>query len=155
MGDGSLFRLVFMAALICACTVIPARGSASPVSVEYVGTDRIGRFLAHELTEEIAGSPALSVGKADAEGWKLVLLTTGNGRSAFYSVVLVRKRFEDVFDQYVIAFNGICSAASLNSCAREILAQVSDPIDRFERNWRELSLPGKTEGPEDAPEGSG
>jgi hypothetical protein len=146
MGNGRFFRLVFVAALACSWVVSPGRGSASPVSVEHIGADRIGRILSHEVAEEIAGSAFLSIAAADADGWKLVLLTTEKGRGAFYSVVLVRKRFEDVFDQYVIAFNGTCDAAKLSSCAREIVERVRDPIDRFEQNWRELSLPEETDG---------
>jgi hypothetical protein len=155
MGDGRLFRLVLAAALVCSFAVSPGRGSASPVSVEHVGADRIGRVLSHEVAEEIASSAFLSIAAADADGWKLVLLTMENGRSAFYSVVLVRKRFEDVFDQYVIAFNGTCDAAKLRYCAREIVEQVRDPIDRFEQNWRELSLPEEKDGSQETSGSSG
>lgn len=155
MGDWSLLRLTFAAALSCAFALASARGEANPISVEYLGGDRIGTFLAHEVTEEIAGSAALSVGQADEDGWKLVLLTTESGRVAFYSVILVRKRFAEVFDQYVVAFNGFCSATRLRYCAREIVGRVKDPIDQFERNWRELTLPENTAAPEEASEKAG
>lgn len=115
--------------------------SASPISVQQIGVDRFGKFLAHEVSEEISVNPALRVGEETEDGWKLVILTSGGDEATFFSVVLVRKRFEEIFDQYVFAFNGICAAQRLRFCAREIVANVQEPIAQFETDWRDLSEP--------------
>lgn len=124
--------------------LLHAPASAEKVSIEHSGLDHVGKFLAHEVTEEIARSPILQVGEPDEDGWKLVLLTLAADDASIYSVVLVRKNFDSIFDQYVLAFNGICAIARLEHCAREIVDRVREPISQFDSNWREFSEPETT-----------
>lgn len=118
--------------------------SAEKVSIEHYGLDRVGKFLAHEVTEEIARSPILQVSEQNEDGWKLVLLTLEADDASIYSVVLVRKNFDTIFDQYVLAFNGVCAIGRLGHCAREIVDKVQEPINQFDSNWREFAEPEST-----------
>ncbi len=68
-------------------------------------------------------------------------MTMASDNATSYSVVLVRKRFDEVFDQFVVAFNGNCPLANLGLCAQEIVEHVRDPISQFESNWREPAAP--------------
>lgn len=115
--------------------------SSAPISVQHVGTSPIGKFLTHEVTKEIAANQELHVGGDAEDGWKIVLLTSDGQGTTFYSVVLVRKQFEAVFDQYVFSFQGICPAERLQLCAREIVGKVREPISQFEADWEEMSTP--------------
>jgi hypothetical protein len=119
---------------------IPA-SSEAPLSVQHVEVSRLGRFLAHEVTEEISASRGLRVSEDGEDGWKLVLLTSDRDEITFYSAILIRKQFDDVFDQYVIAFQGTCAVVALQSCARDIVQRVQEPIAEFESSWEELSEP--------------
>jgi len=121
--------------------------SSAPISIQQIGVDRVGKFLAREVSEEISVNPALRVGGDAEEGWKLVILTSESDEATFYSVVLVRKRFEEIFDQYVFAFNGICAVERLRYCAREIVGNIREPIAQFETDWRDLSQPDDEVGP--------
>jgi len=123
--------------------------SAAPISVQQIGVDRFGKFLAHEVSKEVSINPELGLAEETDDGWKIILLTTGGESATFFSVVLVRKRFEEIFDQYVIAFNGVCAADKLQSCAREIVANVQEPISQFENDWHDLTEPGNGVGPTD------
>ena len=115
--------------------------SSSPISVQHIGAGELGKFLAHHLNEEIGANPELHLSDNADEGWKVVLLTSEGEGATFYSVVLVRKQFDQVFDQYVFAFQGVCSAERLQACAREIVEKVEEPIAQFETDWRDLSQP--------------
>lgn len=115
--------------------------SSSPISVQHIGAGQIGRFLTHHLNEEIGANPELHLSDDADEGWKVVLLTSEGEGSTFYSAVLVRKQFDQVFDQYVFAFQGVCAVARLQNCAREIVAKLKEPIAQFETDWRDLSEP--------------
>lgn len=127
--------------LIASLAIPRSPASSSPISVQHIGISQIGKFLAHHLTEEIAANPALHLTDDAEEGWKVVLLTSEGEGATFYSVVLVRKQFDQVFDQYVFAFQGVCAVAALQNCAREIVAKVEEPIAQFETDWRDLSEP--------------
>lgn len=127
--------------LIASLAIPWSPASSSPISVQHIGGGNVGKFLAHHLTEEIAVNPALNLSDDAEEGWKVVLLTSEVEDAAFYSVVLVRKQFDQVFDQYVFAFQGVCSVERLQNCAREIVAKAEEPIAQFETNWRDLSEP--------------
>lgn len=115
--------------------------SSSPISVQQIGSGQLGKFLAHHLNEEIGANSDLHLSDNADEGWKVVLLTSEGGGSTFYSAVLVRKQFDQVFDQYVFAFQGVCALTRLENCAREIVAKVKEPITQFETDWRDLSEP--------------
>jgi hypothetical protein len=115
--------------------------SSAPISVEHIGTNKIGKFLASEVTEQISASQSLRVGEDAADGWKLVLLTSDGEGATFYSVVVVRKQAEQVFDQYVLVFHGICAVDRLEHCAGEIVRKAQEPITQFEAEWREMSGP--------------
>jgi hypothetical protein len=125
--------------LIGALGIARAPASSAPISLQHIGANKVGKFLAHEVTEEISANQVLRLGQDADDGWKLVLLTSDAENATFYSVVLVRKQFDDVFDQYVFAFQGMCAAEQLRSCARDIVGRVQEPIAQFESDWRDLS----------------
>lgn len=125
--------------LIASLAIPQSPASSSPISVQHMGASQVGKFLAHHLTEEIAANPVLHLTDDAEEGWKVVLLTSEGEGATFYSVVLVRKQFDQVFDQYVSAFQGVCAVTRLQNCAREIVAKVEEPIAQFETDWPELS----------------
>jgi hypothetical protein len=127
--------------LIAAIGIARVPASSAPVSLQHIGDSKAGTSLASAVTEEISATQILRVGQDADEGWKLVLLTSNAEAdgTTFYSVVLVRKQFDDVFDQYVFAFQGRCAAEQLQTCARDIVGRVQEPIAQFESNWRDLS----------------
>lgn len=132
--------------LIAFLTFSRSHAASAPISVEHTGTSQVGRFLAHEVKQTIAASQTLGLGDEADEGWELILITSEKESATFYSVVLVRKQFEDVFDQYVIAFHGTCTAEQLQQCAREIVNKVEEPAVQFEANWRDqLVAEGRAE----------
>ncbi|MEO0056681.1 MAG: hypothetical protein RIT17_111, partial [Pseudomonadota bacterium] len=113
--------------LIAAIGIARVPVSSAPVSLQHIGDSKAGTSLAGAVSEEISGNQILRVGQDADEGWKLVLLTSNTEGDAeiegatFYSVILVRKQFDDVFDQYVFAFQGRCAAEQLQTCARDIV----------------------------------
>jgi hypothetical protein len=131
--------------LIAAIGIARVPASSAPVSLQHIGANKVGSSLADAVTGEISATRVLRVGQDAEEGWKIVLLTSNaNGdaeaeAATFYSVILVRKQFDDVFDQYVFAFQGRCAADQLQPCARDIIGQVQEPITQFESDWRDLS----------------
>jgi len=116
--------------------------SRAPLSVQHVEVSRIGRFLAHELTREISASDRLRASEDADDGWKIILLTSDSGNTTFYSAILVRKQFDEVFDQYVFATQGACPSDSLGPCARDIIQRVQEPIVQFQSDWKDHSEPG-------------
>jgi hypothetical protein len=131
--------------LIAAIGIARVPAYSAPVSLQHIGDSKAGTSLAGAVSEEISTNQILRVGQDADEGWKLVLLTSNAEGDAevhgatFYSVILVRKQFDDVFDQYVFAFQGRCAAEQLQTCARDIVGRVQEPIAQFESNWRDLS----------------
>jgi hypothetical protein len=139
VGRSSKAFCLFGLGLVAALGIAHRPASSAPISLEHIGANKVGKFLAHEVSEEISTTDMLRVGQDADDGWKLVLLTLDVEGATFYSVVLVRKQFDDVFDQYVFAFHGTCAVEQLRSCARDIVGRVQEPIVQFESDWRDMS----------------
>lgn len=137
MGRITKGLVVLGLGLFAGLAIARSQAASAPISVQHIGTSQTGRFLEHEVKQAIAASSTLGMGEEADEGWKLILLTSEKEGAAFYSVVLVRKQFEEVFDQYVVAFHGICTVEQLPDCAREIVGKVEEPAVQFETNWRD------------------
>lgn len=123
----------------CAIAACPVTALAEPVSVAHSGSDALGKRLAVELTQEVMRHPDLTATAETDRGWKIVLVTIANDGATTFSVSLVNKAPEALFDYYVTSFVGVCGAQRLESCAGEIVAKVLEPIDAYERNWREFA----------------
>ncbi|MBI1404268.1 MAG: hypothetical protein GC147_13795 [Porphyrobacter sp.] len=134
--------------LSLAAVLLGSSGAAddriAKVSIEHSGTGRLGKLLAYELRQEIAGSRTAALGTDADEGWKIVLLTLEDSDSTTYSATLVRKNFDREFDSYVTSTIGPCPGTALPGCAREIAAGFAGPIADYESGWRETAVVPET-----------
>ncbi|MDC8755960.1 hypothetical protein OIK40_15035 [Erythrobacter sp. sf7] len=145
-----IFGLALGAAAGLAFARFPA--SSAPLSIQHAEVSRIGKLLADEVTREVSASHLLRASEDADDGWKIILLTSDKDEFTFYSAILIRKQFDDVFDQYVFAFQGTCRVDALNFCARDIVGKVEGPIMQFQNDWKEFSELGARKADRDAAE---
>ena len=114
---------------------LPGGVWAEPVSITHSGGDPVGTKLALELIQEVIRHPDLSaVGEIDS-GWKVVLLTVESDGSTTFSVSLVKKAPDQIFDFFVTSFVGVCGLQRVPSCAQEIVEAIEQPLSVLNANW--------------------
>ncbi|MEM1197103.1 MAG: hypothetical protein AAGH57_13435 [Pseudomonadota bacterium] len=111
---------------------------AEPVSINHSGEDAVGARLAFELVQEIIRHPALSAGSEIDPGWKVVLHTVETAGSTTFSVSLVKKAPDQIFDYFVNSFVGVCGSKRVKSCAQSVIARIEEPIALHHANWKEF-----------------
>jgi len=119
------------------CSSSMADDTIGRVSIEHSGTDRLGRLLAYEVRQEVAGSRTMALAADTEDGWKIVLLTLEGSGSTTYAATLVRKNFDREFDFFVTTAIGMCRGENFPACAKEIVAGFEGPINDYESGWRE------------------
>jgi hypothetical protein len=115
--------------------------SASLVSVQNASADGAGENIVQEVGKEISKSSSLKFGQNEDKGWKIIILSSDFQSFYVYSAILIRKKFDSLFDEYVFSFSGKCDIDSSNYCAKEIVHKIQEPIDQFRRDWKEFSSP--------------
>jgi hypothetical protein len=109
-----------------------------PIDVRHTGDDSVGGRIAFEVKEVIAKSAILRRVEGSLPHYELLLVSTGDTSNSAVSYVLVERRYASLdgrrgLGTYISSGVAQCGASRVESCARSIVAETANNIEKWVR----------------------